>query len=250
MREGIIFSIEEFAIHDGPGIRTAIFLKGCPLKCEWCHNPEGISFEPQPIEKNGKTSVCGERISSTELAKMILKNKDFFELTGGGITLTGGEPLAQADFIIDFLEQIKGIHVAIETSGYAPVNKFKEVISLADMVLFDIKHTDDRMHKKYTGVSNRLILTNLKQLIHSKKVFVIRVPLIPEVNDTRENMEHILSLVKGAESLVRVELLPYHKTAGAKYKMIGTEYRPSFDTTKLPDIFNVFEENNIKSMVL
>lgn len=250
MKEGIIFSIEEFAIHDGPGIRTTIFMKGCPLQCEWCHNPEGISFHPQNITKNNGVFLCGEKISSTELANRVLKNKDFFSLNGGGVTLTGGEPTAQAPFIIDFLEQIQEIHSAIETSGYASSDKFKEVISLVDLVLFDLKHTDENLHRKYTGVSNKPILENLRNLIDSGKEFIIRVPLIPQVNDTLENMSKILSLISDAQSLIRVELLPYHKTAGAKYKMIGKTYAPSFDITKTPRIFNVFEEYNIKTIIL
>lgn len=250
MKEGIIFSIEEFAIHDGPGIRTTIFMKGCPLQCEWCHNPEGISFHPQNITKYNGVFLCGEKISSTELANRVLKNKDFFALNGGGVTLTGGEPTAQAPFIIDFLEQIQEIHSAIETSGYASSDKFKEVISLVDLVLFDLKHTDENLHRKYTGVSNKPILENLRNLIDSGKEFIIRVPLIPQVNDTLENMSKILSLISDAQSLIRVELLPYHKTAGAKYKMIGKTYAPSFDITKTPRIFNVFEEYNIKTIIL
>jgi len=250
MNEGVIFSIEEFAIHDGPGIRTTVFLKGCPLNCQWCHNPEGVSFEPQYIEKNGKTSLCGERISSTDLATIILKNKEFFKLNGGGVTLTGGEPTAQAGFVIDFLKQIPGVHSVIETSGYAPPKIFKEVISLVDLVLFDIKQTDEKLHKKFTGVSNRPILKNLKYLINSQKKFIVRVPLIPGVNDTRENMLQILSLIKDAESLVRIELLPYHKMAGAKYKMIGKTYSPSFDSNQIPRIHRVFEDYHIKTIVL
>lgn len=250
MKEGIIFGVEEFAIHDGPGIRTTVFLKGCPLRCEWCHNPEGISFEPQLITRKSGVSMCGEKISSTELARRVSKNKDFFELNGGGVTLTGGEPTAQAPFVIDFLEQIKGIHSAIETSGYVSPHRFKEVISLVDLVLFDIKHTDDHLHRKYTGVSNKPILENLRYLMGSGKEFIIRVPLIPGVNDTEENMMQILSLIKDAESLVRVEFLPYHKTAGAKYQMIGKTYQPTFDPTKAPRIVNVFEENHIKTILL
>lgn len=218
--------------------------------CEWCHNPEGISFKTQEITKSNGIFLCGEKISSTELANRVLKNKDFFALHGGGVTLTGGEPTAQAPFVIDFLEQIQEIHSAIETSGYVSPGIFKEVISLVDLVLFNIKHTDGDLHRKYTGVSNRPILVNLKHLIDSGKEFIIRVPLIPDVNDTRENMLKILSLIKDAKSLIRVEILPYHKTASAKYQMIGKTYHPSFDTAKRPKIFNVFEENNIKTIIL
>jgi len=250
MKEGIIFSIEEFAIQDGPGIRTTVFLKGCPLSCPWCHNPEGISFEPQYlISKTGKT-LCGEKISSSELANRILKNKDFFESTGGGVTLTGGEPLAQPNFVIDFLKQVESIHKTIETSGYAPLSVFKEVVSLVDLVLFDIKITDSESHKMYTGVDNHMILENLNYLISSEKDFIVRMPLIPGVNDTKTNMLSIYSLISDAKSLIRVELLPYHKTAGAKYGMIGKIYDPPFDPNKRPQIFNVFEDNNINTIIL
>lgn len=250
MKDGIIFSIEEFAIHDGPGIRTTVFLKGCPLNCEWCHNPEGISFEPQPMVKNGETSICGEQISSTDLANIILKYKDFFGISGGGVTLTGGEPMAQPNFVVDFLKKVKSIHKVIETSGHAPFSVFKEVVSLVDLVLIDIKHMNSEIHEKYTGVNNKLIQGNIKYLISSGKEFIVRVPLIPGVNDTEENMLEILSLIRDAKSLVRIELMPYHRTAGAKYKMIGKTYSPSFNPSTVPNICNVFEENNIKSLVL
>ena len=160
MKTGTIFSVEEFAIHDGPGIRTTIFLKGCPLRCAWCHNPEGISPQPQYMIKKGVKSICGYQIAVEELVTMIEKNRSIYTLNRGGVTLTGGEPLFQPDFVIELLRQLPDIHTAIETSGYANTHIFNEVTSLADLILFDIKHTDPEMHRKYTGVDNAIILEN------------------------------------------------------------------------------------------
>ncbi len=250
MKEATVFSIEEFAIHDGPGIRTTIFLKGCPLRCAWCHNPEGIAPEPQYLYKKSGRTLCGYTMDSDTLAAQVFKNKDIYSLNEGGITLTGGEPLFQADFVIEFLQKIPSIHAAVETSGYAPAPVFDKVISCVDLVLFDVKLTDPVLHKKYTGVDNRLILKNLEHLCASQKDFIIRVPLIPGVNDTEKNMQDVLSLVKNAKSLLRVELMRYHKTAGAKYAMIGKKYDPPFDPDVSPHIYNPFEKHNIKTIIL
>jgi pyruvate formate lyase activating enzyme len=247
---GRIFSIEEFAVHDGPGIRTTIFLKGCPLRCNWCHNPEGISPEPQYMDKRTGRVLCGQDISSTDLAEMMLKNRAFFEMNEGGITLTGGEPLYQPKFVIDFLKKVKPVHTAIETSGYASSKVFKEVIEFTDLILFDLKHTDPEIHRKFTGVDNKIILKNFSYLKKSGKKFIVRIPLIPGVNDTEENMKQVLSLVREARSLIKVELLPYHKTAGAKYEMIGEKYNPLFDTELSPEVYDVFNDNNIKMELL
>lgn len=251
MKTGIIFSIEEFAIHDGPGIRTTVFLKGCPLHCTWCHNPEGIAHQPQRMIKKNECSICGYEITSGELAEQILRNKEVYRLNHGGVTFTGGEPLYQADFVADVVQRIKpDVHVAIETSGYVAADVFQKMVPMFDLVLLDIKHTDPLVHKRYTGADNKLIIENLKFLCSSDTDFIIRIPLIPEVNDTKQNMLNILSFIKHAQSLLRVEILPYHKTAGAKYAMIGKTYNPQFDVDKPPHIYNVFEENNIETIIL
>lgn len=250
MKSGIIFSIEEFAIHDGPGIRTTFFLKGCPLRCAWCHNPEGISPKPQLMHKKSGTIICGVEMTTADLVERIVKNKEIYVQNKGGITFTGGEPLMQSDFIIELMQMLPEIHTVIETSGYASGRIFKQVISLIDMVLFDVKHTDPVLHKKYTGKDNRLILQNLTYLCETSKEFIIRIPLIPDVNDAPDNMKCIAELVKDAKSLIRVELLRYHKTAGAKYKMIGLEYNPPFDVTKSPSVYtDIFEKYNIQTLI-
>jgi len=280
--KGIIFNIEEFAVHDGPGIRKLVFFKGCPLRCTWCHNPEGVSFKMELMVSYAACIHCrkcedvcthkeeciacgecvgvcplrlrkiaGQEIETKELAKELLKGKEVLTGSGGGITISGGEPLAQPAFLFDLIEQLKPVNIAVETSGYAKPDIFKKMVSEVDLVLMDIKHTDTKIHKKYTGVGNELILDNLKYLCRSATGFYIRIPLIPGVNDTRENMEKIAELIKDAKNLKRVELLPYHQTAGAKYPMLGKEYNPGFDVKRKVNIWReAFEKYNINVTVL
>ena len=247
---GTIFDIKEFSIHDGPGGRTTVFLKGCPLRCKWCHNPEGLITKPQIMKKhnlcsgcklckkecshpdcepfnvcvhacpNGCLSVSGEEIDSKVLAEKLNRDKSMFELTNGGITVSGGEPLMQADFVCDLIDNLNGIHTAIQTSGYADIETYKRVISRFDYVMQDIKLVDENENIKYTGVSNKKILKNIEWLKQSGKEFVFRVPMIPNITDTRENMEGISKIVEG----YNVEYLPYNQMAGSKYKMLGMEY--------------------------
>lgn len=280
--KGIIFNIEEFAVHDGPGIRKLVFFMGCPLKCTWCHNPEGVSFKKELMVSYATCIHCrkcedvcthkeeciacgecvgvcplrlrkiaGQEIETKELAKELLKGKEVLTGSGGGITISGGEPLAQPAFLFDLIEQLKPVNIAVETSGYAKPDIFKKMVSEVDLVLMDIKHTDTKIHKKYTGVGNELILDNLKYLCRSATGFYIRIPLIPGVNDTRENMEKTAELIKDAKNLKRVELLPYHQTAGAKYPMLGKEYNPGFDVKRKVNICRkAFEKYNINVTVL
>ena len=250
MITGTIFSIEEFAINDGPGIRTTVFLKGCPLRCAWCHNPEGLSFAPQVMHKKDRDEISGEIISSDSLASRLLKNREFFAMNEGGVTFTGGEPTAQPAFLIDILGKLPGIHRAIETSGFCQSEVFARILENLDYVLFDIKLVDPAEHKRWTGVDNAPILANLELLKASGKPFVIRVPLIPGVNDSIDNMKATRDLVAGAPGLQRVELLRYHKTAGAKYSMVDMEYTPGFDTEAVPHIHNVFSSANINLIIL
>ena len=250
--QGTIFSIEDFAINDGPGLRTTVFLKGCPLRCQWCHNPEGVSFKPELLlKKGGETSLCGEIVDSESLAEKLLRDEKIFRLNEGGVTFSGGEPLAQFEFLFDLLRRLKGrVHCAVETSGFADSAVFKKLASLADLLLMDNKSTDSETHKKYTGVDNAAILENLKWLCGADTDFIVRVPLIPNVNDTAENLGRLASMLAGARRLVRVEILPYHKTAGAKYYMLGKKYAPDFDTDAEPRFFDEFTKYNIKYAIL
>lgn len=246
---GIIFDIKEFAVHDGRGMRTTVFLKGCPLRCIWCHNPEGIEINPQLMVRENSCKHCGlclkkcnhleckpfnrcvhicpdnlvkivgEEISAKKLAEQLLKNKDFF--IDGGITFSGGEPLMQPEFLLETINYLKGINIAIETSGYVDSNVFKEIISKVDYVYMDIKLANDDKHKKYTGVSNKLILRNLEVLKESKVPCTIRTPLIPNITDTKENIDKIKELINGLNH----ELIPYNEFASIKYKSLNMKMK-------------------------
>ena len=234
--KGIVFSIEEFAINDGPGIRTTVFLKGCPLRCVWCHNPEGLSRHPQVMHMRERDVICGREIEAAELAGMLNRDVRLFNLNGGGVTFTGGEPTMQADFLCEVLDLLPGVHKVIETCGYCSEDDFQKVLERVDMVLFDIKHSNPVTHRRYTGVDNGEILKNLSTLIDSGKRFIARIPLIPGVNDSLDNMMATAALLKNAPGLDRVELMPYHRTAGAKYAMVDLEYNPPFDVQDKPQI--------------
>ncbi|MCH3918227.1 MAG: glycyl-radical enzyme activating protein [Spirochaetia bacterium] len=282
MFSGIIFDIKQLAIFDGPGIRQTVFLKGCPLHCLWCHNPEGISPKPQlmvsvascthcgkchaacPSPENcilcGKCidecplhlrHICGEVISSTALAKRLGKDADYYARYGGGITFSGGEPLLQGEFLLDVLSQIKQYHRAIETSGYANENLFREIYRNVDFIIMDIKMMDDALHRKYTGKSNMSILKNASFLLEGNKPFTIRIPCIPGINDNQGNFEETARFLSGAKNLQEVELLPYQKAAGAKYQMIGEKYMPPFDENQ--KVFldtKIFSKYGIRSKIL
>lgn len=248
--KGTLFSIEEFAVNDGPGIRTTVFLKGCPLRCAWCHNPEGWSPEPQWLTKKGRKELCGYEIDSEDLAVKLMRDKDLYRDSGGGVTFTGGEPLYQWAFLADVMSRLPEIHKAIETSGFASGKAFAAVLEKTDFVLFDVKLADDALHRKFTGVGNGPILGNLELLKASGKPFVARIPLIPGVNDTPDNMMRTADLLADAKNLKRVELLRYHKTAGAKYPMAGIPYNPPFDENQEPQVHDCFTERGIKLIVL
>ncbi len=280
--QGTIFDIKQFAVFDGPGIRTTVFLKGCPLRCEWCHNPEGLSFAPQlMVSKSacthcgrcravcphpsecivcgkciracplGLRKICGEQMEAADLAEKLLKDQDYLSSQGGGVTFSGGEPTAQAEFLLECLKLIRPMHKTIETSGYCDPDIFREILNELDYVIMDIKHSDDTLHRRYTKVSNQKILKNLEQLKTSGKPFRIRIPVIPGVNDTDMNFRGTAQLLDNAENLETVELLPYHQTAGAKYEMVGMEYKPSFDTAVLPNLnTEIFAEYHIPCKVI
>ncbi|RKY88532.1 glycyl-radical enzyme activating protein [candidate division KSB1 bacterium] len=266
MKKGIIFDIKRYAIHDGPGIRTTIFFKGCPLRCLWCHNPEGISPAPELAfwenkcnncgkcievcpnnaisgsdklilinrEKckmsgncalvcpSGALEVIGKEVSIDDIMKEIEKDSLFYDESGGGVTFSGGEPLMQLEFLNALLEVCKerDIHTAVDTSGYAQSGTFEKILDKVDLFLYDVKIIDDEKHKKYTGVSNEIILKNLKLLARKKHRVNIRIPVIPGINDSKEDINKIVEFIISLKNVTEINLLPYHKGGTAKYKRL------------------------------
>jgi len=223
MTNGYVFDIKEFATNDGPGIRLTVFLKGCPLHCLWCHNPEGMSFEPQVNLMTKR--IVGEKYTPDELAQHISKFKDVFDLSNGGVTFSGGEPLAQPDFLFKTAQKLESIHKLLDTSGFCPSNIFQKALGVFDLVFFDIKLADTEEHEKYTGVSNKLILENLALLGESNNPYYIRIPLIPDITDTKKNFEGIINIVQKLKNKPqKIELLPYNVLAGGKYASYDLKY--------------------------
>ncbi|MEA5014212.1 MAG: glycyl-radical enzyme activating protein [Candidatus Limiplasma sp.] len=264
---GSLFDIEEFAVYDGPGIRSVVFLKGCPLRCPWCHNPEGLCPGPQRVTSVGLCAHCGacdavcpspqrclgcgrceaacpkgcvhvagRPVEAQAVARRVLANGELLRLNGGGVTFSGGEPLLQPDFLLELRQEMASLHACVETSGYAKEEDFRRVAQAMDLVILDVKLADPLGHRRYTGVDNGPILANLRWLKESGKPFRIRVPLIPTLTDSLENLQATARLLAGAKALEKVELLPYHKAAGAKYASVGLAYRPPFPVDHPPQI--------------
>jgi len=238
----MIFDIKRFAVHDGPGIRTTVFFKGCELGCWWCHNPESRSPLPQQTKRDVHLeSLCfkedetiGYKVCAAELVHEIEKDRIFYEESGGGVTISGGEPLFQPEFLMELLTELHPLnfHIAIDTSGYAELKIIPRFLDLVDLFLYDLKLLNDKQHKKYTGVSNRRILDNLYDLFNHNKPVCIRFPIIPGVTDTDENLEEMCEFFTiHKENILEINLLPYHKFAGHKYHKLNMPQR-------MPDSIN------------
>ncbi|HJW90919.1 MAG TPA: radical SAM protein [Anaerolineales bacterium] len=243
MKTGIVFDIKEFAVHDGPGIRTTVFLKGCPLDCSWCHNPEGKSRQPQTMRSSAGERTAGQEFTSQELASRLIRQAGILKANEGGVTFSGGEPLQQAEFLVEVIPQLNGLHILLDTSGYGRETSFRRLVELSDLVYFDLKIIDDSLHCLHTGRSNRRILGNLRLLGGSGKPFVIRIPLIPGVTDTDQNLEAIAATVRRLPGLLRVDLLPYNPVAGGKYLAAGIPFRPRYDPAQPVKINTAFFED-------
>ena len=274
-----IVDIKRFAVHDGDGIRTTVFFKGCPLKCVWCHNPESISFKPQLAYLRNKCLNCGEcvrvcsvnahsiingvhkynreicincgkceeaclgealklygkEMSVDELLPILCEDKDFYDNSGGGVTLSGGECLMQADFCREVLKRLKefNINTAVDTCGFVTRDAIDKVIEYTDVFLYDIKSIDADVHEKCTGISNEIILDNIRYIDSMGKDIEIRIPYVPAYNDNQ--MKKISELVKSLKHVKAVKVLPYHNFAGSKYESLGME-------NTLPDIMPSDEE--------
>lgn len=229
-----IFDIKRFAVHDGPGIRTTVFLKGCPLRCAWCHNPESQEREPLTVDimrkVNGRSvpgkKVYGERMKVDELMQILLKDVHFYEESGGGVTFSGGEPMMQAEGLLQLLKACKthGIHTTVDTSGYAGREQFERVMPFTDLFLFDLKNMDPALHKKYTGVDNAPILSNASYLVEKDARVIFRIPVIPGINTGQDEVESMVRFLgEGAEKIAEVHLLPYHRIAQNKYRRLDME---------------------------
>ncbi len=267
--KGIIFDIQRFSLHDGPGIRTTVFMKGCPLRCWWCHNPEGISSQPLlsflpdkcigcgfcfkvcprrahrmeggrhvlDREKcircgactveccSGALELAGKKVTVEEVIREVLKDRPFYETSGGGMTLSGGEPTYQMAFTEALLQAAKneGLHTCMETCGYADYNRFERLLPLVDQFLFDFKESDPERHLEYTGVSNARILANLRALIKHGASVLLRCPMIPGCNDREDHLEAIAAISRELPNLAGVELMPYHGLGTGKLERFGLD---------------------------
>lgn len=266
--QGTIFDIQRFAIHDGPGVRTVVFMKGCPLSCKWCCNPESIDQKPQlSFAKNkckealncisacpekvfsdsfwkskvdyDKCNGCGECVevcpsealkvygypaTTNETIDLVLRDKDYYKNTDGGLTLSGGEPLLQFDFALDLLKKAKAenLHTCIETAGYVAKGRMAEILPYTDLFLYDYKITDDSQHQYYTGVSNKKILENLNFVLENGGQVILRCVVIPGVNDNSEHFKAIAKIARH-QNIQQVEIMPYHEYGKHKYAELGME---------------------------
>ena len=233
---GIIFDIKKFAIHDGPGIRTTIFFKGCSMYCWWCHNPESQNIEPEFIQKVGikkgmlsaeTQEIIGRQTTVNEVMAEIEKDMIFYEESNGGVTFSGGEALHQPEFLISLLKRCKekNIHTALDTSGYVEKEILVKTMDLVDLFLYDLKLIDDDKHTHYTGVSNKVILDNLRFLDEKGKQIVIRIPIIPGITDAEDNLSKLAEFIKSLKNINDVNLLPYNKMGEEKYRRLRRVYK-------------------------
>ncbi len=224
--EGRIFDIQRYSIHDGPGIRTIVFLKGCYLRCRWCCNPESQEYKIQTMTVAGKPKIMGQDITVEEVMAEIDKDEAYYRRSNGGITLSGGECLFQPDFSAALLKAAKekGYHTAIESTGCAPYQEIRKLLPYLDLYLMDIKHMDSDKHKQFTGQPNERILENARQIAIDAKELIIRVPVIPTFNNTKEEIRAISEFAASLPNVKQLHLLPYHRLGQDKYTGLGRTY--------------------------
>ena len=251
MRTGLVFDIQEFSIEDGPGIRTTVFMKGCPLRCQWCHNPESQSSTPQMMCSPSGNRLAGVEYTSFELAERLNRQGSLLRAGQGGVTFSGGEPLMQAAFIAEIIDQLNDLHIILDTSGYGARRALLTLLKRVHLVYFDLKVIEPLAHRRYTGRSNRLVLDNLQVVSESGVPFVIRIPLVPNVTDTIENLGAIADIARNLPGLVRVDLLPYNRAAGAKYTAVGMPFQPSFpEDQPVNPRLDLFEQVGLEARIV
>lgn len=228
---GLIFDIRRFSTKDGPGIRTTVFFKGCPLSCAWCHNPEGRSCEIQKATRINKIGdlefsvedVIGKEMSVDEIMKEVLRDLITYEESGGGVTFSGGEPLGQDVFLLELMKEAKrnNLHTVLDTTGYTSEETLRRIMDYTDLFLFDLKIMNNEKHIEYTGVSNTGILSNLNYILQNGKEVIIRFPVIPGINDTDDNIKEMKEYISQHNgSIKEIHLLPYHNIADNKYNKL------------------------------
>lgn len=231
--KGIVFDIQRCALHDGPGIRTTVFLKGCPLRCLWCHNPESQAFKPElSIDRErfragqpGAVEIIGREATVAEVMETVVRDVEFYERSGGGVTLSGGEPMAQFGFARELLRAARRrrLHTCLDTCGQARTAYFEEILGDVDLFLYDFKETDPDRHRELTGVSNELIMRNLEFLYSRRANIILRCPLVPGLNDSPDHLMSIAALSARYPNLIGIEILPYHNMGSHKAERIGRE---------------------------
>ena len=248
---GRIFDIQRFSTHDGPGIRTIVFLKGCPLRCRWCCNPESQVYEIQEMLQKGKPKIIGRDVNVGEVLEEVLRDRPYYRRSGGGITLSGGECLWQPDFSVALLTACKenGLNTAIETTAFAEKEVIERFIPVVDLFLMDIKHTNSQKHEEFTTRPNEKILENARFIASRAKKLIIRVPVIPGVNDSEEEIGNIARFTASLPGVNEIHLLPYHQMGRDKYEGLGRPYlmgdvsSPSAD--KMQTLLKVCEQHGL-----
>jgi pyruvate formate lyase activating enzyme len=299
METGVIFNIQKYSLQDGPGIRTTVFLKGCPLCCAWCHNPEGMAHRPEIVVVENRCVVCGECRNACPFAaeiggtgvlptrntrciqcgacvdacptgarqmigrtmtveavlREVLRDRIFHEDSGGGVTFSGGEPLAQPRFLLALLDacRTRGIHAVLDTTGHGAREHLLAAAGLADLVLYDLKTFDEALHHRLTGVSNRRILENLRALDLTHRNIWIRLPIVPGFNDDLENLRRLAGFVATLRHVTLVNLLPFHRAGVHKFERLGMRHQLDGIETPSPELMQravaVFDEAGLSTKV-
>lgn len=252
---GRIFDIQKFSVHDGPGVRTIVFLKGCALRCRWCCNPESQKSEIQTMIQNGKEKIVGKDVSVSEVMETVKQDMPYYRRSGGGLTLSGGEMLCQSEFAYALLRTAKesAINTAVETTGFAKWETIEKLLPFIDTVLMDIKHINSEKHKEFTTKSNELILENAKKIAENAKKLIIRVPVIPTFNDTEAEIGEIAKFASSLKGVNEINLLPYHSFGRDKYEGLGRKYMmgdlPSPTDQQMQKLKTVAESYGLKCKI-